>query len=115
MRSIRGVKVSKQYVVRNVMKVFKLVDPSRGIYEGHMDLDSQVDTFVADRNCTSFHFIERVCDVIPYSEDYDPKICIPIIKDATGFTSLNWYHFIIGFYEELWISEQEKSLLNIIS
>lgn len=50
------------------------------IYEGRSELDTHVDTFVVDRNCLLMHYTGRVCDVMPYSNDYDPKISVALYK-----------------------------------
>ena len=91
---IRQVKTIRKYKARMIGKVFKgQCDPP--IYNGRVELDSHADTFVAGRNCILMHYTERVCDVMPYSDDYESKTAIPIVKAATGFTSSNRRRYIL--------------------
>ena len=83
-----------------------------GVYDGRVELDSHADTFVAGRNCLVMHYTERVCDVMPYSEEYAPKNNIPIVQVATGYTTACGKRYILIFNEALHIPELEHSLMN---
>ena len=80
---------------------------SNGVYDGRIELDSHADTFVAGRNCLVMHYTERVCDVMPYSDEYDPKNNIPIVQVATGYTTVCGRRYILIFNEALYITELE--------
>ena len=64
-------------------------------------MDSHADTFVAGRNCILMHYTERVCDVMPYSEEYEAKSDIPIVQVATGYTAANGQRFVLIINEAL--------------
>ena len=104
------VKVYRHYQ-RQVGKVFT-PDRNSGTFDGRVDLDSHADTFVAGRNCLCLSFTERVCDVLPYSDEYDAKTGVPIVTVATGYTAASGARFILIFNESLWIPELENSLMN---
>lgn len=82
------------------------------VFNGRVELDSHADTFVAGRNCLLMNYTERVCDVMPYSDDYDAKVAVPIVKAATGFTSSNGMRYILIFNEAIWMPNLENSLVN---
>ena len=108
---IRQVKTIRKYKARMIGKVFKgQCDPP--IYNGRVELDSHADTFVAGRNCILMHYTERVCDVMPYSDDYESKTAIPIVKAATGYTSSNGRRYILVFNEAIWMPDLHYSLMN---
>ena len=92
-------------------KVFKgQIDPP--IYNGRVELDSHANTFVAGRNCILMHYTERVCDVMPYLDDYESKTAIPIVKAATGYTSWNGRRYILIFNEAIWMPDLQYLLMN---
>ena len=93
-------------------KVFKQQKPDSPVYNGRVELDSHADTFVAGRNCILMHYTERVCDVMPYSDEYESKTSVPIVKAATGFTSLNGMRYILVFNEAIWMPNLQCSLMN---
>ena len=82
-RKISRVRIGIQYDARHVSKVFT-ASPNQGVFDGRVELDTHTDTFVAGRNCLLMNYTERVCDVMPYSDDYEPKTGIPIVQAATG-------------------------------
>ena len=110
-RKLSRVKVACQYAARHVNKVLT-GQKSNPVYDGRLELDTHADTFVAGRNCTLMNISERVCDVMPYSDDYEPKQGIPIGQVATGYTSANGQRSILVFNEALWMPEMEASLMN---
>ena len=83
-----------------------------GVYNGRIELDSHADTFVEGRNCLVIHYTEHVCDVMPYSDEYNPKSNIPIVQVATGYTTACGKRYILIFNEALYIPELENSLMN---
>ena len=110
-RRLSRIKTGAQYAARHVAKVFAGQSANQ-IYDGRVECDTHADTFVAGRNCTLVHFTERVCDVMPYADDYAPKTAIPIVRAATGYTAANGTRFILMFNEALWMPELEDSLMN---
>ena len=100
-RALARVKVACQYATRHVNKVFTGQDPKNPIYNGRLELDSYAGTFVAGRSCTIMSFTERICDVMPYSDNYQAKEGVSICQVATGNTSINGQRFILVFSEAL--------------
>ena len=76
------------------------------------ELDNHADTFVAGHKCLLLHYTERVCDVIPYSDDYEAKNGVPVVQVATGYTNINGESFILLLNEVLRLPHLENSLLN---
>lgn len=68
--NISQIKVIKQYA--RVSKVF-IPEKDPPIFEGRTELDTHADTFVAGRNCLLMNYTERVCDVMPYSDEYEAR------------------------------------------
>ena len=110
-RRIHGVKVMRSYQSR-VSKVFRSTNTKIDVFDGRVELDTHADTFVAGRNCLLMGYSERVCDVIPFSDEYEAKHGVPIVKVATGYTNSNGIRYILIFNEALWIPELENSLCN---
>ena len=76
-------------------------------------MDSHADTIVAGANCTILNYTGKVCDVLPYRDDYTPVSNVPIIKAATGawqspHTSET---YILVFNEALWMGDSMESTL----
>ena len=111
-RSVCGMQIKRYYLACKVSKIFKGADRGSPRYEGRCEIDSHADTFVAGRNCTLMHYTERVCDVMPYSDEYEAKSNVPIAQVATGYTSSNGQRYILIFNEALWMPELENSLVN---
>ena len=99
------------YKPRNVSQAF-IASHKQGIFDGRVELDTHADTFVAGRNCLLMHYSERVCDVMPYSDEYEAKKSVPIVQIATGYTAANGQRTILIVNEALWIPELEHSLMN---
>ena len=110
-RYICGMQVTRYYP-RKVAKVFKKSSFKTAVFDGRCELDTHADTFVAGRNCILMHYTERVCDVMPYSDEYEAKVGIPIVQVATGFTSSDGRRYILIFNEALWMPEMDNSLVN---
>jgi len=109
--SISNVRILRQYSTRRVGKVF-VPNNKQGVFDGRVEMDSHADTFVAGRNCILMHYTERVCDVMPYSEEYEAKSDIPIVQVATGYTAANGQRFVLIINEALWMPDLENSLMN---
>ena len=71
------------YKPRIVSQAF-IASHKKGILDGRVELDTHADTFVAGRNCLLMHYSERVCNVMPYSNEYEAKKSVPIVQIATG-------------------------------
>lgn len=56
-----------------VSKVFRSTNTKIDVFDGRIELDTHADTFVVGRNCLLMGYSERVCDVIPYSDEYEAK------------------------------------------
>ena len=97
--------------IRTISKTF-VSSNTQGVYDGRVELDTHADTFVAGRNCLVMHFTERVCDVMPYSEEYEAKKEVPIVQVATGYMAANGERTKLIINEALWIPELENSLMN---
>ena len=52
---------------------------------------------MAGQNCLPMLFTERVCDVIPYSDECEAEPSVPIAQVATGFTTADGNCFILLF------------------
>ena len=111
LRMVSSIRVGSHYKARQVNKVFT-ANGNPGIFDGRIELDTHADTFVAGRNCLAMHFTERICDVMPYSDEYAPKTGIPIVQAATGYTNASGQRSILIFNEALWMPELENSLMN---
>lgn len=110
---VRRVKTTRKYVANvRIRKTFQAQQQDVPVYNGRLEVDSHADTFVAGRNCMLMHYTERVCDVMPYSDDYEAKTQVPIVQAATGFTSSNGSRFILIFNEAIWMPQLQYSLMN---
>ena len=67
---------------------------------------------MAGRNCTVLNFSERICDVMPYSDTYQPIVDIPIVQAVTGYTSPDGSQYILVFNEAIYMPDMDHSLLN---
>ena len=96
---------------RTISKNFSI--PKRDkFYKGRVEIDSHADTFLAGRNCTVLNFSERICDVMPYSDTYQPMVDIPIVQAATGYTAPDGSQYILVFNEAIYMPDMDHSLLN---
>ena len=99
-----------RYVYR-VSKAFRS-EPDKVRQHGRFELDSHADTFVAGKNCTLLNYTERVCDVLPYSDEYEAKSGVPIVTVATGYTNSHGRQYILVIHEALWMPDMAHSLAN---
>ena len=111
-RTLARVKVTCQYAVRQGKKVLTEQDPRNPIYVESLELYTHTDTFVAGRNCSVVSFSERICDIMPYYDDYWPKEGVPIYQVATDYTSINGQRSILVLNEALWIPKLVTYLMN---
>ena len=81
-------------------------------YHGRVELDSHADTIIAGKNCLTLSYSGRVCDVSAYSEDYPPRVGVPVVSAATGYTTANGDNYILIFNEALSIPDLDHSLVN---
>ena len=107
---IHGVQSSSRYTTRTTAKVHS----APTTHDGRCELDSHADTIVAGKHCTLLSYADdlRVCDVAPYSDQYEPRKGVPVATVATGYTASNGARFILVFHEALWMPEMDVSLLN---
>ena len=96
---------------RTISKNF-VISKNDNFFNGRVELDTHADTFLAGRNCTVMHFTERMCDVMPYSDEYDAMTDIPIVQAATGYTSPDGQQYILVFNEAIYMPKMDNSLLN---
>ena len=108
LRGVYQIRMGTQYRVAKAFTSHK----SQKVFHGRCELDSHADTFVAGRNCLLMHYTERVCNVMPYSDEYAPKERVPIVQVATGYTSMNGVSYILIFNEALWMPHLQNSLMN---
>ena len=99
------------YKPHNISQAF-IASYKQGIYGSWVELDTHADTIVAGRKCLLMHYTKRVCDVLPYSDEYEAKKSVPIVQIATGYTAANGQRTILIVNKALWIPELEHSLMN---
>jgi len=105
-------KLRVKKIFRTMAKLYVADSKLPAVYDGRVEINSHVDTFVASRNCIPLQFTERVCDVMPYSDDYKAKEGVPIATVATGYTTANNDRYILIINEAIWLPELENSLAN---
>ena len=94
------------------MKVEKLTT-NEDIYVGKKtEMDSHADTIIAGTNTLLYSYTDRVCEVSPYYDDYEPMKDVPIVRAATGYRSYTRESYILILNEALWISNLDHTLLN---
>jgi hypothetical protein len=79
-----------------------------------MELDSHADTIVLGQNAIVLQYTNRVCDVAPYADSYEPIRDVPIVRGATAVTNQTTGETsILVFNEAIWMADHlEHSLLN---
>ena len=84
--------------------------PTSGIAE----LDSHADTIVLGSNCVILHHTGKVCEVSPYSDDYEAIKNVPVVCGATLWTdTVDIQEYILVFNESLWMGDSlTHSLIN---
>ena len=114
-KNARAIRISKIRIasnsIRKIAKAYK-ARSLQAVYDGRVEMDTHADTFVAGRNCLLMHYTERVCDVMPYSDEYQARKGVEIVQVATGYTAANGQRTILIINEALWMPELENSLMN---
>ena len=72
-------------------------------FHGRSKLDIHADTTVAGKNCIILRYTDRSCGVAPFSDKYTQMKDVPIVSEATGYTSANGRNYIYVFNEALYI------------
>ena len=81
-------------------------------FHGRCALDIHADTTTAGKNCKIIKYTDWSCDVLPFSEKYNPMKEIPIVSADTRFTSANGRNYILVFHEELYMPDMRHTLIN---
>ena len=77
--------ICKQIDVRGPNDETKIfVDPT--------EMNRLADTIVAGRNTLLLSYTDRVCEVSPYSDEYESIKDMPIVSAATKYTLIYIYH-----------------------
>ena len=107
-------KISKVITHNRVCKQIdvKASNDETNIYVDQTEMDSHADTIVAGRNTLLLSFTDRVCEVSPYSDEYESIKDVPIVSAATGYTSTNGENYILVLNEALWMPSLDHLLLN---
>ena len=81
---------------------------------GRIELDSHTDTIVLGSNCVILHHRGKVCEVLPYSDDYEAIKNIPVVCGTTLSTdNVDNQEYILVFNESLWMGDSlTHSLIN---
>lgn len=81
---------------------------------GQTESDNHAATHAVGRNFTLMYYTGRVCDVIPFSERYEPLKNVDIVTAATAWDDPeSGETVILVFNEALWfLDEMEHSLVN---
>ena len=81
---------------------------------GRIELDSHADTIVLGSNCVVLHHTGKVCEVSPYSDDYEAIKNVPVVCGATLWTdTVDNQEYILVFNESLWMGDSlTHSLIN---
>lgn len=106
-RSIGGTRViSRTQSLSNLCP-----DPSIG---GQVELDTHADTCVLGSHFVILAYTGRVCDVSPYSPDYESIKNVAIVSGATAWTSQQTSEtYILVIHEALWMADTlSHSLVN---
>ena len=82
--------------------------------DGHIELDSHVDTIVLGANCVVLSHTGQSCEVMPYSDTYNAITDVPVITSATLWTSPHdGDEYILIFNEALWMGDTlQHTLVN---
>ena len=86
-RKMCQLRVTWRCKTAKILKVFKSAK-NQPTHEACVELDSHTDTFLAGHNCLLMSHTKRVCDVMPHSDDCEPKKAVPIAQVAIGCASM---------------------------
>ena len=92
----------------------KLRNDEVGTLTGRLEMDSHADTCVLGQNFVIMEYSGRVCDVYPYSQEYQAIKDIPIVRGATAVQDQETGETIIIIVNEgLWYGDKlDHSLIN---
>jgi hypothetical protein len=62
---------------------------------GRNDIDNHADTICAGPNWRLLELSGEFCSVTPFSNDYKPKVNVPVAKCATAYTCPNSGHSVL--------------------
>ena len=81
---------------------------------GRIELDSHANTIVLGSNCVILHHTGKVCEVSPYSDDYEAIKNVPVVCGATLWTdTVDNQEYILVFNKSLWMGDSlAHSLIN---
>ena len=81
---------------------------------GRMEMDTHADTCVLGINFVILEYSGRVCDVYPYSQDYEAIKDIPIVRGATAVQDQDTGEtYMLVINEGLWYGNRmHHSLIN---
>ena len=81
---------------------------------GRIELNSHADTVVLGSNCVVLHHTGKVCEVSPYTDEYDAITYVPVVNGATLWTDQHTNEEnILVFNEALWMGDTlTYSLIN---
>ena len=96
---------------RTIAEASSIFVGDKRIY-GRSELDSHADTIVAGENCIVMQYTSRSCEVMPYSDEYEPLKDVPVVQAATGYTSSNGQSYILILNEALYMPKLDHSLIN---
>ena len=69
----------------------------------HTKLDCHADTIVTRSKFAVVCYTDRMCDVYPYYNAYDPVKGVPVVHEATGCTTKTGDNFILILNKALWM------------
>ena len=73
---------------------------------GRIELDSHAETVVLGSNCVVLHHTGKVCEVSPYTDEYDAITDVPVVRGATLWTDQHTNNeYILVFNEALWMGD----------
>ena len=75
-------------------------------------MDSHLDTIVSCSNFTVVHYIDRVCDVSSYYDEYEQVKGVPVVHAATSYTTNTGDNFILTHNKVVWMHNQGHRLIN---
>ena len=81
---------------------------------GRIEIDSHADTVVLGSNCVVLHHMGKVCEVPPYTDEYDAITDVPVVRGATLWMDQHTNEeYILIFNEALWMGDTlAHSLIN---
>ena len=96
----------------NTITISSIRQQTNPIIETKAELDSHADTTVAGSSCRVIEFTEKVCDVFPFSDEYQPMKKVPVAKVATAYDHpLTGETFILVFGQALYLGDQLEHTL----